>query len=71
MFFGGGALLVDQIVAMGSVIIFSFIVTTIIARALDATIGLRVSDEVESLGLDQAEHAERAYNFGDMNLDRS
>ncbi len=69
--FGGGALLVDQVVAMGSVVIFSFGVTTIIARVIDATIGLRVSAEAEDSGLDQSEHIERAYNFGDMNLDRA
>ncbi len=65
VFFGGGSLLVDQIVAMGSVIIFSFVVTYGIAKVLDATIGLRVSPEAEDVGLDQAEHAETAYNHSD------
>lgn len=63
LFFGGGELLIDQIVAMGSVIIFSFVVTFAIAKVLDATIGLRVSEESEEIGLDQTEHAETAYNF--------
>lgn len=71
VFFGGGELLLDQIVAMGSVIIYSLVLTTIIAKALDATMGLRVSSETEDGGLDQAEHAERAYSFGDTNLDRA
>ena len=62
VFFGGGAdLLVDQLVALGSTIAFSFVVTWIIAKAIDATIGLRVSSEDELVGLDQSQHAESAY----------
>ena len=62
IFFGGGAdLLIDQLVALGATIAFSFIVTWIIAKAIDATIGLRVSSEDELVGLDQSQHAESAY----------
>ena len=63
VFFGGGELFIDQLVAMGSVIVFSFIVTFGIAKVLDATIGLRVSEEDEEAGLDQSQHAETAYNL--------
>ena len=63
VFFGGGELFVDQVIAMGSVIAFSFILTFIIAKALDVTIGLRVSEEDEEAGLDQSQHAETAYNI--------
>ena len=63
VFFGGGELFVDQLAAMGSVIAFSFIVTFIIAKGLDRTIGLRVSEEDEVAGLDQSQHAETAYNL--------
>ena len=48
-------LFLDQLVAMGSVIAFSFIVTYVIAKVLDATIGLRVSEEDEEAGLDQSQ----------------
>ena len=62
IFFGGGAdLRIDQLVALGATIAFSFIVTWIIAKAIDATIGLRVSSEDELVGLDQSQHAESAY----------
>lgn len=62
VFFGGGAeLLIDQLVALGATIVFSFVVTWIIAKAIDATIGLRVSNENELVGLDQSQHAESAY----------
>lgn len=63
VFFGGGELFIDQLVAMVSVIAFSFIVTFGIAKVLDATIGLRVSEEDEEAGLDQSQHAETAYNL--------
>ncbi|MEC7924251.1 MAG: ammonium transporter [Actinomycetota bacterium] len=63
VFFGGGELFIDQLAAMGSVIAFSFIVTFVIAKGLDATIGLRVSEDDEEAGLDQSQHAETAYNL--------
>jgi ammonium transporter, Amt family len=61
VFFGDAGLLLSQIIAMGSVLIFSFVVTFAIAKVLDATIGLRVDEEAEQVGLDQSEHAETAY----------
>jgi Amt family ammonium transporter len=64
LFFGGGGeLFIDQVLAIVSVIIFSFVLTFIIAKAIDATIGLRVSEEDENAGLDQSQHAETAYNL--------
>jgi Amt family ammonium transporter len=63
VFFGGGELLWNQIVSIVAVLAFSFTVTWLIAKALDMTIGLRVSDESELTGLDQTEHAETAYIF--------
>ncbi len=70
VFFGDAGLLGSQILAMVSVIGFSFVSTYGIAKALDATIGLRVSAENEDVGLDQAEHAETAYNLTDASLGR-
>ena len=63
LFFGGGVeLLFDQIVAMFSVVVLSFVVTWVLAKVLDMTIGLRVADETEQTGLDQTLHAESAYD---------
>ena len=62
VFFGDPGLLVSQVVAIGSVLVYSFVVTYVIARLLDATIGLRVAVEDEQRGLDQTLHAESAYN---------
>ena len=62
LFNGGGTeLLQDQLVALGATIAFSFVVTWVIAKVIDSTVGLRVSPEDEMVGLDQSQHAESAY----------
>ena len=62
LFFGGGAsLLGKQALASAATFAFSFIVTYIVAKVLDGTIGIRVSPEHELMGLDQSQHAETAY----------
>jgi ammonium transporter, Amt family len=58
---GGGDLLLDQIVASAVTLAYSFVASFIIAKAIDMTIGLRVSEDVESEGLDINLHAEAAY----------
>ena len=64
LFFGGGTeLLLDQLIASVSVLAFSFVVSIVIAKAIDLTIGLRVSPEDEAEGLDLSQHAETAYNL--------
>jgi Amt family ammonium transporter len=63
VFHGGGwELFGEQALANGVTIVYSFIVTTIIIMILKATMGIRVSEEVEETGLDLAEHAETAYS---------
>ncbi|WP_406280594.1 ammonium transporter [Nocardia sp. NBC_00881] len=64
LFYGGGTdQLWRQAVGAGVVLAFSFIATLIIAYIVKFTIGLRVSEEAESVGLDESEHAETAYDF--------
>jgi Amt family ammonium transporter len=58
---GGGALLWDQVVASVVTLAYSFVVSLIIAKAIDVAIGLRVSDDAEDEGLDLSQHAEVAY----------
>ena len=48
--------------AVGRVFAFAFVASYLIAKAIDLTIGLRVDEETEDIGLDQALHAETAYN---------
>ena len=62
LFFGGGSkLLVNQVIAVATTFAFSFVVTYIVARILNATMGIRVTPEDELAGLDQSQHAEAAY----------
>jgi Amt family ammonium transporter len=69
VFHGGGwELFVEQGLANGVTIVYSFIVTGLIMLALKATIGVRVSEETEATGLDLAEHAETAYSTGTASL---
>jgi Amt family ammonium transporter len=52
-----------QAIAVGATMGYSFAVTLLILKVLDVTLGLRVSGEEEVLGLDIAQHGERAYVF--------
>ncbi len=58
---GGGDLLVDQILASVVTLAYSFAASLVIGKVIDLTIGLRVSEEDEDLGLDLSQHAEVAY----------
>ncbi|WP_280316739.1 ammonium transporter [Nocardia wallacei] len=64
LFYGGGFdQLGKQAVGAFAVLIFSGVVTAIIALAIKYTIGLRAGDEAEFQGMDESEHAETAYDF--------
>ena len=52
-----------QIVGVVATIAFSFTVSFIILKVLDATMGIRVSEEGEEAGLDLSEHAETGYTL--------
>jgi len=51
---------IAQIVGAGSAVIYAFVVTYILAVIVDKTMGLRVSEEEEYVGLDISQHGERA-----------
>jgi ammonium transporter, Amt family len=51
-----------QALGVGATIAWCAVVTWLVLKLLDATLGLRVSEESESEGLDLAEHGERGYN---------
>lgn len=62
LFYGGGIeLFLEQLLGAVFVGVFSFVVTFAIAKGIDATMGLRVSEDDELVGLDQTQHAESAY----------
>jgi Amt family ammonium transporter len=61
LFYGNATQLLIQAGAAALVIVFSFVLTFIIAKVLDRTMGLRVTSNEEEVGLDISEHGERAY----------
>lgn len=64
LFYGGGTdQLWRQAVGAFAVLGYSAVVTAILALLLKHTIGLRLDREVEAAGVDEAEHAETAYDF--------
>jgi Amt family ammonium transporter len=66
LFYGGGLnQLWRQVVAAGAVMIYSFVLSYAIGWVIKKTIGFRVDDESEAMGIDEAEHAESAYEFAD------
>jgi Amt family ammonium transporter len=52
-----------QLAGVGGVLVYSLVVSAILAFILDKTIGMRVPEDDEIAGIDQAEHAETAYDF--------
>jgi Amt family ammonium transporter len=65
LFYGGSLdLLWKQFVAAAAVLAYSFVLTYVIGKLIDVTIGFRVSEEDEVTGIDQVEHLETAYDYG-------
>jgi Amt family ammonium transporter len=60
---GNGGQVWDQLAAIGVVWVYSFVMTCIILKVLDLTMGLRVKEDEEELGLDVTQHGERGYVF--------
>jgi Amt family ammonium transporter len=50
-----------QVAAIAVTIVFSFCITWLLAKLVDVTVGLRVTSEEETVGLDISQHGERAY----------
>ncbi len=63
LFFGNPGQLGIQALAVGVTLVYSFVVSFILLKILDATMGLRVSAEEEVAGLDLSEHQETGYSL--------
>jgi Amt family ammonium transporter len=68
---GGTDLLMDQLVAVGATLVFSGVLSFILAKGIDMTIGVRVDELDETTGLDLSQHAETAYSFGELGSSRA
>ena len=61
LIYGSFDLFKAQLIAVCASVIYSLVVTFILAKVVDMTIGLRVKEEEEYVGLDISQHGERAY----------
>jgi Amt family ammonium transporter len=58
---GSGIQLLKQLIGVAVVAAYAFVVTWILGKLTAVTIGLRVSQSEETVGLDISQHGERAY----------
>jgi Amt family ammonium transporter len=63
LFFGNPAQLGIQFVAVAATMIYSFVLSYILLKVVDAVMGLRVTKEDEVAGLDLTEHQEAGYSM--------
>jgi Amt family ammonium transporter len=62
LLYGGAGFFLKQLVGVIVIVVFGFAVSWLLAKLVDATIGLRVSEREELDGLDITQHEERAYS---------
>jgi ammonium transporter, Amt family len=60
---GGMDQVILQLKAVGVVVVYSGVVSFILLKLIDFTIGLRCSEDSEKMGLDLSDHAETAYTI--------
>lgn len=64
LFYGGGLeQLGRQAAGAGVVLVYTFVVTWLLAKGIDRLVGFRVGEDEELAGVDQSQHAESAYDF--------
>ena len=63
LFFGNPQQLVTQLIAVGATWLYAAIATAVIVKVIDVTVGMRVREHEESLGLDASQHGEIAYQL--------
>jgi len=65
LFYGNPGLLWIQLKAVVITIVYSFIVSFVLLKTVDALMGLRVNEDEERIGLDLTQHRESAYTIID------
>ncbi len=61
LLYGNADQFIVQTIGAGAAIIYAFVLTFLLAKLVDMTIGLRVTEEEEYVGVDLSQHGERAY----------
>jgi ammonium transporter, Amt family len=65
LFYGNPGLFLIQMKAVVVTILYSFIVSFVLLKIVDALLGLRVAEDEERIGLDLTQHRESAYTMLD------
>ncbi len=65
LFYGNPGLFLIQLKAVVITIVYSFIVSFVLLKIVDALMGLRVSEDEERIGLDLTQHRESGYTILD------
>jgi len=63
LFFGNAGQLGVQAIGVVAAVAYSMVITYIILKVIDAMVGLRVTEEEETQGLDLTQHSETGYSF--------
>ncbi len=63
LFFGNPHQLLVQAMSIAVVAVYSFVISIVLLKLIDWTIGLRVTDEEEMMGLDLSQHEESGYTL--------
>ncbi|MGH2498790.1 MAG: ammonium transporter [Candidatus Limnocylindria bacterium] len=63
LFYGEPGQLLKQLVAVGAIWLYAGVVTAVIVKAIQLTVGLRVRENEEAIGLDRSQHGEIAYQI--------
>jgi Amt family ammonium transporter len=64
LFYGGGLTqLGRQTIAAGAVMVYSFVIALLLGYLIKFTIGFRVKEDAEIVGVDESEHAETGYDL--------
>lgn len=62
---GGWGQLWRQAAGAGAVLVYSLVVSWVLAWLVKVLVGFRLRPEDEAAGVDESEHAETGYHFGD------
>jgi Amt family ammonium transporter len=63
LLYGNAGQLMTQIIASAITFVYSAVATAVIFMVIKYTLGLRVDEEDEVIGLDESQHGEKAYNL--------
>ncbi|MFC1974058.1 ammonium transporter, partial [Chloroflexota bacterium] len=63
LFYGNPGQLLNQLVAVAVTLAYSFVVTFVLLKVIDKFVGLNVAEDEEEMGLDIAQHGERAFEI--------